>query len=53
LSFYFKSPQTTPGLRPEHDIFKQLINLHNALRKMMGEEPVTPEGLDYLEEMTA
>jgi myo-inositol-1-phosphate synthase len=53
LSFYFKSPQTTPGLRPEHDIFKQLNNLHNALRKMMGEEPVTPEGLDYLEEMTA
>ncbi len=53
LSFYFKSPQTSPGLRPEHDIFKQLINLQNALRKMMGEEPVTPEGLDYLEEMTA
>jgi len=53
LSFYFKSPQTSPGLRPEHDIFKQLITLQNALRKMMGEEPVTPEGLDYLEEMTA
>ena len=53
LSFYFKSPQTSPGLRPEHDIFKQLITLQNALRKMMGEEPVTPEGLDYFEEMTA
>jgi myo-inositol-1-phosphate synthase len=53
LSFYFKSPQTSPGLRPEHDIFKQLNTLHNTLRKMMGEEPVTPEGLDYLEEMTA
>jgi myo-inositol-1-phosphate synthase len=53
LSFYFKSPQTSPGLRPEHDIFKQLITLQNALRKMMGEETVTPEGLDYLEEMTA
>lgn len=53
LSFYFKSPQTSPGLRTEHDIFKQLITLQNALRKMMGEEPVTPEGLDYLEEMTA
>jgi myo-inositol-1-phosphate synthase len=53
LSFYFKSPQTPVGLRPEHDIFKQLINLQNALRRMMGEEPVTPEGLDYLEEITA
>src|SRR6202008_397649 len=31
LSFYFKSPQTAPGLRPEHDIFKQLIKLQNTL----------------------
>jgi myo-inositol-1-phosphate synthase len=53
LSFYFKSPQTGPGLRPEHDIFKQLIILQAALRKMMGEE-FTPEGLDYFaEEFTA
>jgi myo-inositol-1-phosphate synthase len=54
LSFYFKSPQTAPGLRPEHDIFKQLITLQGALRKMMGEESLTPEGLDYFaEEFTA
>jgi myo-inositol-1-phosphate synthase len=54
LSFYFKSPQTAPGLRPEHDIFKQLITLQNALRKMMGEESLTPEGLGYFaEEFTA
>jgi myo-inositol-1-phosphate synthase len=50
LSFYFKSPQTSPGFRPEHDIFKQLNTLQNALRKLMGEELLTPEGLNYLEE---
>ncbi|HMH23865.1 MAG TPA: inositol-3-phosphate synthase [Puia sp.] len=50
LSFYFKSPQTAPGLRPEHDIFKQLITLQSALRKMMGEESLTPEGADYFAE---
>src|SRR6185436_1134150 len=27
LSFYFKSPQTAPGLNPLHDIFKQLMKL--------------------------
>ncbi|MHA4810962.1 inositol-3-phosphate synthase [Flavitalea flava] len=53
LSFYFKSPQTSPGFRPEHDIFKQLNTLQNALRKLMGEELVTSDGLDYLEEITA
>jgi myo-inositol-1-phosphate synthase len=50
LSFYFKSPQTAPGFRPEHDIFKQLTVLQNALRKLMGEELVNPEGLTYAEE---
>ena len=40
LSFYLKSPQTEPGLRPEHDIFKQFVTLHNTLRLLMGEEPV-------------
>ncbi|TDH25255.1 inositol-3-phosphate synthase [Segetibacter sp. 3557_3] len=51
LSFYFKSPQTAPGLRPEHDIFKQLIVLHNTLRHMMGEELFTPDGADYQQEV--
>lgn len=38
LSFYLKSPQTIdPTQRPEHDIFKQLVTLHNTLRRMMGE----------------
>ena len=50
LSFYFKSPQTAPGFRPEHDIFKQLTVMQNALRKLMGEELVTPDGLAYSEE---
>lgn len=38
LSFYLKSPQTVDANeRPEHDIFKQLVTLHNTLRSMMGE----------------
>jgi myo-inositol-1-phosphate synthase len=41
LSFYFKSPQTAPGLYPEHDIFIQHIKLKNTLRALMGEELVT------------
>ena len=51
LSFYFKSPQTAPGLRPEHDIFKQLIKLQNTLRHLMGEDLITHLGLDYYEEL--
>ena len=50
LSFYLKSPQTKEGLRPENDIFKQLIKLQNTLRYMMGEELITHLGLDYYEE---
>lgn len=49
LSFYFKSPQTAPGLRAEHDIFKQLIKLENTLRYLMGEDLITHLGLDYYE----
>lgn len=51
LSFYFKSPQTAPGLRPEHDIFKQLIKLHNTLRHLMGEDLITDQGLDYYQDL--
>ena len=41
LSFYLKSPQTVDAtLRPEHDIFKQLVTLHNTLRELVGESPV-------------
>lgn len=38
LSFYFKAPQTAPGLYPGHDIFIQLMKLKNTLRHMMGRE---------------
>jgi len=51
LSFYLKSPQTAPGLKPEHDIFKQLIKLQNTLRHMMGEDLITHLGLDYYQEL--
>jgi myo-inositol-1-phosphate synthase len=50
LSFYFKSPQTAPDLRPEHDIFKQLIKLQNTLRHVMGEDLITHLGLDYYQD---
>jgi myo-inositol-1-phosphate synthase len=47
LSFYFKAPQTAPGLYPEHDIFIQLMKLKNTLRHMRGEEMITHLGLEY------
>jgi myo-inositol-1-phosphate synthase len=47
LSFYFKSPQTAPGLYPEHDIFIQHWKLKNTLRWMMGEEMLTHLGVEY------
>ena len=47
LSFYFKAPQTAPGLYPEHDIFIQLLKLKNTLRHMKGEDLITHLGLEY------
>ncbi len=47
LSFYFKSPQTAPGLYPEHDLFIQLMKLKNTLRHLSGEELITHLGLEY------
>ncbi len=47
LSFYFKSPQTAPGLYPEHDLFIQLKKLKNTLRYLRGEELITHLGLEY------
>jgi myo-inositol-1-phosphate synthase len=49
LSFYFKSPQTAPGLYPEHDLFIQLMKLKNNLRHVMGEELITHLGNEYYE----
>jgi myo-inositol-1-phosphate synthase len=47
LSFYFKSPMSAPGLRPEHDLFIQLMKLKNTLRWLMGEELITHLGHEY------
>jgi len=50
LSFYFKSPQTAPGLYPEHDLFIQQTKLKNTLRWMMGEDQITHLGIEYYED---
>jgi len=47
LSFYFKSPQTAPGLYPEHDLFIQLMKLKNTLRYLRGEDLITHLGREY------
>ncbi len=47
LSFYLKSPQSAPGLYPEHDLFIQSMKLKNTLRHIMGAGLVTHLGLDY------
>lgn len=52
LSFYFKSPQAAEGLKPQHDIFKQLEKLENTLRHLMDEDLITHLGLDYYEKVT-
>lgn len=49
LSFYFKSPQTAPGLYPEHDLFIQHWKLKNTLRWLGGEVLITHLGLEYYE----
>lgn len=41
LSFYFKSPNHSPNIIPEHDLFIQQIKLKNTLRIMMNEDPIT------------
>jgi myo-inositol-1-phosphate synthase len=38
LSFYFKSPQHSRGVYPEHDLFIQQARLKSTLRRLMGEE---------------
>jgi myo-inositol-1-phosphate synthase len=47
LSFYFKSPMAAEGLRPEHDLFIQLMKLKNTMRWMMGEDVITHLGNEY------
>ena len=50
LSFYFKSPQTAPGLYPEHDLFIQQTKFKNTLRWLMGEDVITHLGQEYYQE---
>jgi len=50
LAFYFKSPQHSPDVYPEHDLFIQKTKLKNTLRWLMGEEQVTHLGQEYYEE---
>ncbi len=47
LSFYLKSPQTLKEMKPQHDIFAQLMKLKNTLRYLAGEDLITNLGLDY------
>jgi myo-inositol-1-phosphate synthase len=47
LSFYFKDPDSAPGVYPEHDLFIQHMKLKNTLRHIMGESLITHLGLDY------
>jgi myo-inositol-1-phosphate synthase len=50
LSFYFKSPQHSPAVYPEHDLFIQQTKLKNTLRWLMGAEQITHLGLEYYRE---
>jgi myo-inositol-1-phosphate synthase len=47
LSFYFKAPDSAPGVYPEHDLFIQSMKLKNTLRHIMGADLITHLGLDY------
>jgi myo-inositol-1-phosphate synthase len=41
MGFYFKSPMTPPGSRPEHDLFLQLSKLEDTLRGMIDEKSLS------------
>jgi myo-inositol-1-phosphate synthase len=47
LSFYFKGPQTSEGLKAEHDIFIQSMKLKNMLRILKGDEEITHTEIDH------
>ena len=47
LSFYFKDPDSAPGVYPEHDLFIQSMKLKNTLRHIFGQDLITHLGLDY------
>jgi myo-inositol-1-phosphate synthase len=45
LSFYFKSPISTVGVHPEHDLFMQLARMKSTLRLLMNEEGADETGI--------
>jgi myo-inositol-1-phosphate synthase len=47
LSFYFKAPLAAKGIKPEHDLIAQQMKLHNTLRWLANERPLTHLGLTY------
>ena len=47
LSFYFKSPQHSPSVYPEHDLFIQQTKLKNTLQWLVGEDQITHLGMGY------
>ena len=47
LSFYFKSPMSSPDVYSENDLFIQQKKLKNTLRHMMGEDLITHLGIEY------
>ena len=49
LSFYFKSPQCRPDLKPVNSLFEQDEKMRNTLRILMGEKVIDHSGLDYYE----
>ncbi len=49
LSFYFKSPQCRPDLKPINSLFDQDDKMRNTLRILMGEQVIDHSGLDYYE----
>ncbi len=49
LSFYFKSPQCRPDLKPVNSLFDQDDKMRNTLRILMGEQVIDHSGLDYYE----
>jgi myo-inositol-1-phosphate synthase len=50
MSFFFKTPQAAEGLKPIHDLFRQLMKLENTLRHLKNEDLITHLGLDYYED---
>ena len=45
LSFYFKSPMSTAGASPQHDLFIQLASMRSMLRLLMNEESADEAGI--------